>query len=158
MNNGEALNELQPCLINIDKDGYWFHKGAKIIRRDYIRSFFQNMELDTRGRYVLTWQGKQCFLDVEDTAFVVWNISFRNAKEHSVERVELSLSDDAGEDLAPETLFVGKDNVLYCRVKNGAFPARFSRAAYYSLAARIEEGQDGFFLLLNNEKYIIHGA
>ena len=60
----------------------------------------------------------------------------------------LSLSDDSTETLEPAGLRVGKDNVLYCTVKAGRFPARFNRAAYYQLSEYIEEGEDGFYLKL----------
>jgi hypothetical protein len=61
------------------------------------------------------------------------------------------------ETLDPSTLKVGKDNVLYCRIRKGIFPARFSRAAYYRLAQWIEEdaGAGSFYLTLNGNRYTI---
>ena len=66
----------------------------------------------------------------------------------------VSLSDDTEEELIPETLYLGEENVLYCRVKGGDFPARFNRAAYYQLAAHIEE-EGGFVLSINGRKFKI---
>jgi len=53
---------------------------------------------------------------------------------------------------------VGEGNVLYCSVKNGTFPARFSRTSYYQLAEFIEQEEEGngFFISLNNEKFLIN--
>ena len=69
--NGSERDPLPPCMIFIDKEGRWFHKGAEMIRRDFIRLFYSNMELDSEGRYVIFWNGQRCLVDVEDTAFVV---------------------------------------------------------------------------------------
>lgn len=151
------IDELPPCLIFIDKEGHWHHKGVEMIRRDFIRLFYENMEMDPQGRYVINWGGKRCYVDVEDTAFVVRNTVYQDATEYTDARVILFLSDDSQEDLAPETLYVGEGNVLYCRVKDTAFPARFNRAAYYRLAAHIEEEDNAFYLPLNGKKYEIAG-
>jgi hypothetical protein len=67
----------------------------------------------------------------------------------------LFLSDETQEDLSPETLYVGMENVLYCSVKADTFPARFDRPAYYQLAQNIEEGEESYFLRMNGKKYII---
>ena len=69
--------------------------------------------------------------------------------------VMIFLSDDSQEELSPETLHVGSENILYCRVKQGVFPARFTRAAYYQLAEFIIEGDGGFYLPLKGEKHLI---
>ena len=71
-------------------------------------------------------------------------------------RFVLILSDDSREELAPETLYVGLENILYCKVKGHSFPARFSRAAYYQLAEHVEKDKGGtFFLPLNGRKHPI---
>ncbi|HWN91044.1 MAG TPA: DUF1285 domain-containing protein, partial [Verrucomicrobiae bacterium] len=44
--------------------------------------------------------------------------------------------------LDPETLRLGEGDVPYCRVKGGAFEARFSRAAAYQLLERLEPYAD----------------
>ena len=151
------INDLPPCLIYIDKEGQWYHEGAEMIRRDFIRIFYENMEMDSQGRYVILWGGKRCLVEVEDTAFVVWNMRHQDADAGENERFVLQLSDDSSEDLIPNSLYVGSDNVLYCKVKNAAFPARFSRAAYYQLATHIVEEDDNFYLPFNHRKYEIKG-
>ncbi len=152
---GTDINDLPPCLIFINKEGRWFHEGAEMIRRDFIRLFYQNMELDSRDRYVINWGGKRCYVDVEDTAFVVRNVAYQDGTRDQDARFILYLSDDTQEDLVPDPLFVGKDNVLYCRVKKSVFPARFNRAAYYQLAKYIEEENEAYYLPLNGRKYYI---
>ena len=146
-------NDLPPCMIFIDKEGRWYHEGAEMIHRDFIRLFYKNMELDSEGRYVINWDGKRCRVDVEDTAFVVRRVMYQDGDRAGNARFVLSLSDDTEEDLIPDTIFIGEENVLYCRVKNRSFPARFNRAAYYQLAEYIEEENDSYYLPLNGKKY-----
>ncbi|MCD4717901.1 MAG: DUF1285 domain-containing protein [Desulfobacterales bacterium] len=153
--NREKTDDLPPCMIFIDKEGRWYHKGAEMIRRDFVQLFYKNMELDSEGRYVINWNGERFRVDVEDTAFVVRRVVYEDGERTGNARFVLSLSDDTEEDLMPDTLCVGKDNVLYCRVKNRMFPARFNRAAYYQLAEHIEEENVSCYLPLNGNKYNI---
>jgi len=143
--------DLPPCLIHIDKDGRWFHEGKEMVHRDFVRLFYESMELDEQGRYVIRWQGERCVVDVEDTAFVV----------RRVDRVQdgllLHLSDDTREPLRPGTIRAGKDNVLYCRVKEGRFPARFTRPAYYQLAEHVEEHDGGYAVRLGGSLHPLEG-
>jgi len=142
-----------PCLIFIDKEGRWYHQGAEMIHREFVRAFYQNIELDPDGRYRITWNGTECTVDVEDTAFVVRGTSVERGCDHRPLEVQIHLSDDTDEPLDPETLYAGEDHVLYCRVKSGAFPARFTRPAYYQLAELIEEDDHGYFLPISGKRY-----
>jgi hypothetical protein len=151
----EQTDPIPPCLIFIDKEGRWYHQGAEMIRREFIRLFYQNMELDSEGRYLINWADTRCYVDVEDTAFVVTRVSLEDGDRRQTSLFQVSLSDDTIEALAPDTLRVGKDHVLYCRVKSDAFPARFNRAAYYQLAEFIEEDSRGYFLALDGQRYYI---
>ncbi|MDY6970987.1 MAG: DUF1285 domain-containing protein [Thermodesulfobacteriota bacterium] len=147
--------DLPPCLIFIDKEGRWYHEGVEMIHRDFIRLFYENMELDSQDRYVINWGGRRCYVDVEDTAFVVKGVVCQDGSQMENVLFLLHLSDDTQEELLPDTLFVGKANVLYCRVKNRAFPARFNRASYYQLAQYVEEEDSTYHLTLNGNKYPI---
>lgn len=148
MEQAKTLHDIPPCEISIDKEGRWFHKGVEIVRRDLIQFFYAHMERDKQGRYILFWEGGPCLVEVEDTAFVVKGVD----KKDGI--FSLHLSDGSTEDLLPKTLSVGPDNVPYCMVKGGRFPARFTRAAYYQLAAYIEEEKGhGFFLRAGEKKY-----
>ena len=144
-----------PCNISIDKEGRWFHKGVEMIHREFIRLFYQHMTLDSLGRYVIRLGGDCCYVEVEDAPFVVRRVVFGDSDQANSSRFILFLSDDSREGLWPDTLYVGPDNVLYCRVKNRTFPARFGRPAYYQLTECIEEENGKYFLPLNGEKYII---
>jgi len=148
-------DDLHPCLIFIDKEGRWYHKGVEMIHRDYIRLFFDKMELDPQGRYLIEWKGERCYVDVEDTAYVVRSIMHNKTGRDGQNRFTIFLSDDSKEALMADTLFLGKANVPYCKVKNGAFPARFNRAAYYQLAEYIVEENGAYYLPCGGKKYEI---
>jgi hypothetical protein len=145
--------DVPPCSIYIDKEGRWFHKGVEMVHRDFIRLFYQHMEMDSLGRYVIDLGGDRCYLEVADTAFVIWRTVYRDDPDQP--RFILYLSDDSQEDLAPDSLYVGKDNVLYCEIKNRSFPARFTRPAYYQITQYIEEEDNKYFLPLHGRKYFI---
>ena len=147
--------DIPPCFISIDKEGRWFHKGAEMINREIVRHFYENLTIDSLGRYVIHWGNERCLLEVEDTPFVVRRVVFREEGGGRNARFILFLSDDTQETLAPDTLYVGRDDVLYCRVKQGRFPGRFQRPAYYQLAEYIGEEDGEFFLPLKERKYPI---
>lgn len=147
--------EIPPCFIFIDKEGRWFHDGLEMIHREIIQLFYQNMQRNSQGRYVIHLGGQKCYVDVEDTAWVVRRVEFES-REQGHQRFLIWLNDDTQEVLNSDTLLVGKNNVLYCQVKEGRFPARFQRAAYYQLADHVEEENHQYFLRLNGEKHFIH--
>ena len=148
--------DLPPCMIFIDNDGKWFHKGAEIIRRDIVQLFYQHMEMDDRGQCVISWMGERCYVEVEDTPFVVWRATLEDPDTAGATGFTLLLSDDSRETLSPDTLYIGDKNVLYCRVKDRTFPARFGRNAYYQLADYIEEENGRFYLPINGERYFVN--
>ena len=148
-------DEVPPCLIFIDKEGRWFHKGVEMIHRETIRLFYQHMSLDSQGRYIISMEGERCYVEVEDTPLIVRRARYMDSGRADQSRYLLSLSDGTEENLYPDTLIVGKGNVLYCSVKTHTFPARFNRQAYYQLAQYIEEKAGAYFLPLNGKEYLI---
>jgi hypothetical protein len=148
-------NNIPPCMIYIDKDGKWFHKGMEMIHKGIVNEFYRGLTTDSCGEYIITLGKEKCFVEVEDTPFIITRVEFYNREQSMEERIILYLIDDTQENLDPETLMVGEENVLYCLIKNNAFKARFSRAAYYQLASRIKEEGDKYYLPLKNKKYYI---
>lgn len=148
---------IPPCEIRIDKEGVWYYRGAEMFRKDIVNLFYQNLRRDHDGRYLLELENDRCYLDVEDTPFVVRGVD--RIEEGRKEAIHLDLIDDTTEPLEPSTLRIGPDNVLYCFVKKGAFEARFSRAGYYQIAQYIDYDStgDSFFIKLNGQSYPIQG-
>lgn len=143
--------------IKIDKEGIWYYRGAHMFRKDILCLFFDNLHLDDCGRYFVQMNQEICYLDVEDTAFVISAVYKTENSTGGNEQIEILLSDDCRETLDLTTLTVGKDNVMYCRIKDGKFPARFSRKSYYQLAQYIshDDATDNFYVCVNNQKFMI---
>lgn len=151
-------DNISSCAIRIDKEGVWYYKGVEMTRKDIVNHFYQNLKRDQTGRCLIELENERCYLDVEDTPFVV-KAAHRSVPEgNREESILLLLSDDTVEKLDPLSLWIGSDNVLYCAVKNHQFDARFSRAGYYQLAGDIEyDGQkDAYFISVNGCRYYIN--
>lgn len=144
------VHGLPPCLVEVDQDGKFWHKGAEIFRENILEIFFDNVRLDEQGRYVIVWQDKPCYVDVADTFFVVWRV-----EDDASGAIMVTLNDGRSEPLSPDTLTMGEDNVIYCRVKDGRFPARFARKAYYQLAEKLVQEDDRFFLEQGGRRYYL---
>jgi hypothetical protein len=150
---------LSPSHIRIDKEGVWYYKGAEMFRREIVNLFYQNLHVDESGAYYIAYENDIASVEVEDTAFVVRTVYHTGSAEGRDEKIHILLSDDSCEELEPETLRVGRENVLYCSVKEKRFPARFLRASYYQMADYFVQEENGanFFLALNGRKYYIRG-
>lgn len=118
------------------------------------RAFFDHITRTTDGRLHADCLGERCWIEPEDAPFVVQGIDI--AADGS--RAKLVLTGGIEEALDPATLEVGRDNVLYARVKDGAFPARFTRKAYYELARHITPRNGAFVLELGGKAWAIAGA
>ncbi len=143
------------CDIKIDKEGIWYYRGAEMFRKEILSLFFQNVKKDDNGKYLIEMGEEKCYLDVEDTVFVVTEVHKTKKPADNSDCLYVLLNDDCREELALSTLKVGKDNVLYCQVKEGRFAARFLRKSYYQLSEFIEEEENRFFIRQSGEKYYI---
>ena len=152
----ENKNTIPPCMILVTKEGRWYHQGAEIIHRPIFLWLIQSLEKTEDGLFIVHLNNQKCFLEVEDTPLVISGLERQPAGPDGPEQIRLRLNDESVEILAPETLWISRENVLYCRVKNRQFPARFLRPAYYQLAEFISDDEAGnFFLSLNQKKYPI---
>ena len=147
--------EIPPCNIKIDKEGVWYYRGNEIFRDEIVKLFYQNLRKDEAGRYLIELEGDCCYLEVEDTPYVVKAIHKCTAEAGDEECIYMLLSDRSIEKLNCDSLRAGKDNVLYCSVKKDAFSARFSRASYYQIAEFIEYSDcgDEYFISLNGKRF-----
>ena len=138
----------------IDVDGIVWFDGEWYEDPVVYRAFYENMTHASDGRLYADCLGERCWIDAEDTPFVVQALDV--AADGS--QVALMLTGGIEERLDPATLQVGRDNVLYARVKDGAFPARFTRKAYYELARYIAPKDGAFVLQLGGRTWPIPGA
>lgn len=147
--------------IRVDEEGEWYHGDARIIRDDIIELFLDHLVRESDGTYVVEWRGSRCPIDTADTPFVVTRVDREDNPDTGSAALKLSLKHlTTPRVLDPTTLTVGTANILYCRVENDRFPARFSRPAYYQLAEWIVEDEDTgtFSLDLGSERVPIRGT
>lgn len=148
---------IQASELYVDAEGEWFHRGTRIFREEIIGLFIENLCRDENGAFFIRWNEGLCSLKAADTPLVVARVD-RVSPGGGEEKIQLGLKYcPAPEQLDPSTLCVGKDNVLYCRVRGGSLPARFSRPAYYELARWIEEDPGGgsFYLEIGGARFPI---
>ena len=143
----------EACKIRIDKEGKWYYHGSEIVNPLVLGYFCNALEKDDEGRYRIILEQEMCYLDVEDTPFVVASI-----KGNPETGLSLLLNTGDLHDLDPETLCVGDANVMYCTLPDG-MSVRFSRAAYYILALMMEEDEeDNIVLKVGGRAYIISNS
>jgi uncharacterized protein len=141
--------------IRIDREGSWFYRGTEMFRQDIVGLFYQHLEQDYLGYFIQI--GEQRYrVDVEDTAYVVRAVYWTRSGD-KLESVRLLLSDNSVEELDPDTLKIGEENVLYCRVKAGRFDARFLRSSYYRFAEiiRFDPQPNSYFIELNERRHYL---
>lgn len=154
--DGTLMNEFDSGQIYVNAEGDWFYQGNRIIREDILEFFYDHLTVGEKHSYAIVWKNQRCALEVDDTPFVVSRVDRRSVEGQMGEQFVLSLKHlSRSEVLDPGTLRVGDHNVLYARVRSGRFLARFSRPAYYQLAAWINEDAESgeFYLDVNGERH-----
>jgi uncharacterized protein len=155
--NDVKIDPTPPCDIRIDKEGVWYFRGAEMFRREIVNLFYEHMYRDEAGRYIIELPDDRCFIEVEDAPFVVKSVSKYNDGNGGEDVLVVDLSDDKTEELDPSRVWIGDDNVPYCRIKEDRFHARFTRNGYYQLARYIEFDDDrqAFCIRLNNRRHYL---
>ncbi|HYA41379.1 MAG TPA: hypothetical protein VEF34_08760 [Syntrophobacteraceae bacterium] len=151
------MKELESCGIRVDREGDWFYEGRRIFRPEILEALYAKLDRFPTGEFILCDFTGPCLLDVADTPFVVSRVDFEK-DQSGIEQIVIGFKNiSRSEVLDPGTLATGKDNVLYCRLADRRFWARFSRPAYYQLARFVREDDtgQGFYIELNGRKHSI---
>ncbi len=127
--------------ISFRRDGNWYTDEERIDNPRIALLFSRSIRQNPDGSYFLQVGDERASISVEDTPYVVKSLEGDGANGFIA-----IINDDEREPLDASSLEVGADNVLYCRVKNGAFRARFLRPAYYHLSGSLEMDDDGGFV------------
>lgn len=146
MERSGKIDVTENCRIRIDKEGKWYYFDSEIVNPLVLEFFCNALEQDEEGRYLVVLDQEICYLEVEDTPFVV--ASLRGEPDTGL---SVLLNTGALYELDPETLSVGDANVMYCALPSG-MKVRFSRAAYYMLAHNMEENEKGDIILKTGKK------
>ena len=113
--------------LRVDLNGDWFDDDVEITHAGILANLRSGLKRDAQGYYIQT--RVRIPVEVEDKPFVVSRIERRGETLHAI------LSDGTATDVDPATVHVGRDDVPYCAVRNGAFEARLCRAAAFQLLA-----------------------
>ena len=147
---------------HVDLDGLLWQGDEAYDEPAIYEMFHRGMARTPDGKLFAICQGERCWVDAADTAFVVDSVGIATDAAGAVVGVMLVLKGGIQEPLDPASLSVGDENVLYAMVRDGEFPARFSRKAYYELARHIvpaAPGEDEEFILpIGGRRYPIPGS
>jgi hypothetical protein len=138
--------------LRIDRDGAWFHDDVEVTHEGMLRSLRSNLCREAGGHF-LQIGPVRVLVEVDDAPFVVLRV------ERDGDRLVLTLNDLTRDVLAPDTLRFGTDGAPYCRVKDGRFEARLSRAATYQLFQYVQFDGPGTTsnLLVGTRRYPLPG-
>src|SRR5689334_3417614 len=100
--------------IRLDRDGVFWHDGARVEHPGLARAFASWISIDPEsGRYILKNDINWCFITVEDAPLLVRGVSVAR------DGFDVVLSDETRERLDPRTLRLDADDVPYCDVRGG---------------------------------------
>ena len=118
----------------VDAEGRVFHDGTEIVDPATLRFFLLALQRTPDDRWLAICQGERNWFEASDTPFVIQRLGL-SVTDGRLHAVELRLAGDYREPLDPTTL--EHDGVrLCCRVRKGAFRARFGRIALQQLALK----------------------
>ncbi|MBX7148916.1 DUF1285 domain-containing protein [bacterium] len=133
-------------VIKLDGEGNWFHGEFPILHDRTIQFLYKNIERDDQGFYYLTGEDKPVYFKVEEVPFWVVKI------ERTIAGYLITLTDGGMELLQPDSMWVGKNDALYCVVK-GDIPAKFSRAAYNDITRDLQKEGAKYILALGKKRH-----
>lgn len=138
--------------LRIDRDGTWFHEDAEVSHPGILANLRANLRVDAQGHYLQIGPARVP-VDVEDAPYVVERV------EAEGDGLTATLNDLTREPLALATLRLDERGVPRCRVKDGGFDGRLSRAAAYQLLQHVEydEPSGGAALVLAGRRYRLPG-
>ena len=137
--------------ISLRRDGNWYSDDERIDNPRIAELFSRSIRRNPDGSFYLQVAEERASITVEDTPYVVKSVAGDRGSGYII-----TTNANEFERLDPSTLEVASDNVLYCRIKDGEYRARFLRSAYYDLARSFEpDPQGGFALTVAGKRYPI---
>lgn len=137
--------------FRIDVEGQWYHDGVRIVVPSIVRLLADHVIQGEDGTFILRWGPHEHPLAVADTPAVL----------RGVDRPDPITGQFCGRLVDGRTLsfeaarvWIGEQHVLYTALPNGE-PVRFSRPAYYQLAAWIVEQDGGFAIAVGKRVWPI---
>jgi hypothetical protein len=152
---GREYNEggMREYRYQVDAEGRIFHDGTEVLDPLTLRFFLRAMTHTPEGRWLVVCQGERNWFEPAETPFVVQRVR-PVLSEGTLDGLELVLAGDHREPLDPATL-ESEGGRLYCRVRRGAFPARFGRVALQQLGAHLRDEGGRIVLALSGRRHTI---
>jgi uncharacterized protein len=140
--------------ISFRHDGYWYNDEERIENARIALLFSRSIRRNPNGSYFLQVADERAQITVEDTPYVVTSVG-----NDGHGGLAVVTNDQVREALDPSTLEVGDANIMYCRVKQGEFRARFLRNAYYHLSEHfVTDDGENFSIVVGGRSYPIRIA
>ena len=138
--DAEALERLRSnSRIRLDGEGRFWHEESLVEHPRVIEAFHRGLGRAPDGRATLRVGNTWCYIQVEDTLYLVRRAICREVDGAEVLASSLLRLDDGSEELLdPSGLAVNDEGVLYARVKEGREWARFIPEAQIALGRFIE--------------------
>lgn len=141
----------------VDRDGRWWYRGAPL-DPGIERQFAAGLERLPDGRLRVICEEEPCYVTCDDAPFVVRDLRRENAAAAGSsprDRIVLMLSGGLEEPLDPATLHLNPRDVLYCRVRGGAFEARFGASSATRIADMLRPHHGGWAIDLEGRTWVI---
>jgi len=134
--------------LRITRDGDWLHEDEEVTHPGILANLRDNLRVDAGGHYLQAGPARVP-VEIEDAPFTVLRV------EDEGDRLVVTLNDLTREALDPGTLSFDTKSVPHCRVKQGRFAARLSRAAAHQLLDHMEDGEDESraMLIIGSRRY-----
>lgn len=132
--------------IRRDARGRWFNGEDRIDHPNLTRAFDGWIDRAEDGRFCLSNSINWAYVEIEGPAYFVKDVEVSN------EGIDLVLSGDLREPLAPASLRQDSEGALWCAVRHGRCPARFDNHAVSKMSEQIGEDEGGVYVLVGGEK------
>jgi hypothetical protein len=140
----------------VDHNGRILHDGTEIVDGPTLRFFLRAMTHTPDSRWLVVCQGEQNWFETRDTPFIVQRVRLTSGPD-GLQDVELCFAGDSHEPLDPTTL-ESQAGMVFCRIRRGAFRARFGRLAMQQLAPHLSEEGGAPVLRVDGRSYPIANA
>ena len=139
--------------IRIDAEGNWLHAGEPFLNQRIIDFFNRSIDVTADGVFVVRYGQFVHPIVVEDAPVFITGVRFEGFGDF--ERVFITPTTGAEEELDIDTLGFRRSGGLYCRVKNGRLQARFKRSPSFQILERLEESDDTFYIRLCGRRIVL---
>jgi hypothetical protein len=138
--------------IKIDSEGQWFHNNTLIENPRFISFFNKSINKTKDGTFVLHYSNYTYPIIVEDVPYFITGVIFEGFGDF--EKITINISNGTSEELDEDTLFY-KKNILYCKILDQDFDARFKRSPSFHILERLDEKNGQYILNICGKSIIL---